>query len=122
IGDFNWDGWDDIFVWSDDVSWRVFHSNGDGTFTQAWSSGPGYWGNAATRFLSGDFNGDGKDDLFAFEEYNGAWTTWSSNGNGTFTGMWSSGGPYWGNPGSGLIVGDFNGDRRDDVFGWDGDA
>src|SRR4029434_3054155 len=33
----------DIFGWDGDASWTVFHSNGNGTFTGAWSSGPGYW-------------------------------------------------------------------------------
>lgn len=63
-GDFDNDGWPDLYI----VKWsapnRLFHNNHDGTFTDVTaSSGTGYRGNgnAAIWF---DYNGDGLLDLY----------------------------------------------------------
>jgi hypothetical protein len=65
VGDYDNDGWDDLFVTYYGHN-RLFHNNGDGTFTdvgdQAGLSGAdGYW-NTGCAFV--DYNRDGRLDLF----------------------------------------------------------
>jgi len=63
IGDYDNDGWPDIFV-SNFGKNRLYHNNHDGTFTDvAETAGVtlGNWSNGAT---FGDYDGDGRLDLF----------------------------------------------------------
>lgn len=63
VGDYDNDGWPDIFVSNFGVS-RLYHNNGDGTFTdvaeklgcarKGWSTGASF----------GDYDGDGRLDIF----------------------------------------------------------
>ena len=113
--DFDGDGRSDIL-------WR----NGNGTLTD-------WLGTANGRFIenygalsvsvptdwtivgSGDFNGDGRDDIMWLND-NGVLTNWLATGNGGFTENYGAmleetwGG--WHVPGTG----DFNGDGRDDIL------
>ncbi len=65
IGDYNNDGWEDIFItqWGEN---RLHRNNGDGTFTDVtreaglWHGGPARWGTGCT-FT--DYNRDGHLDL-----------------------------------------------------------
>jgi len=118
-GDFNGDGKIDLLLYyNDSTSWRsiVALANGDGTFAQpvAWS-GPGNYNGWNEK--TGDFNGDGKTDLFLY--YNDI-SSWRSRvalakGDGTFAPpvAWSAPGDYrnW-HPGTG----DFNGDGKVDLL------
>jgi hypothetical protein len=78
FGDFNNDGWPDIFVANDLVRNFLYRNNGDGTFTDlAYSAGVGYDPNGNPRAGMGtefaDFDGDGWLDLFVTnfsEEFN----------------------------------------------------
>lgn len=67
---------------------------------------------------TGDFNGDGKDDVIWYEGWNaGGATVALSNGNGfDVAGQWIKGfgAPDW------AAVGDFNGDGRDDIIWYEG--
>ncbi len=58
-------------------------------------------------YWTGDINGDGKDDLVAF---NGAWL--SDGAKFTWSGVWTTE-PYTGGP---WYVGDFNGDGKTDIL------
>jgi enediyne biosynthesis protein E4 len=64
IGDYDNDGWPDIFVANYGKS-RLYHNNHDGTFTdvaeKAGLTIPGNWSAGAT---FGDYDGDGRLDLF----------------------------------------------------------
>lgn len=100
---------------------RTKLSNGDGTFgaqLQRHGDGSGIWNKSLP--LVGDFNGDGRADI-AFAWFAGPGVglqirTKLSNGDGTYTSalqtvgdgeaIWNNGPP---------VIGDFNGDGRDDL-------
>ncbi len=104
VGDFNGDGRSDWAYWNGS-SWIVCLSSGTGFSCGTWS-GPvaGMFAN-----VSGDFNGDGIDDLIGPAGGNN-WNVCLSNGAGfscsTWTGADSSQWP---------VFGDFNGDGLQDL-------
>lgn len=126
VADFNGDGKPDLCVYGLGVGpdAAIKFGNGDGTFTAApapFTLGVPFEANLA---VAGDFNGDGKMDLYG-EFVSGAATragfvfstyTALGNGDGTFnvisTGVTSSG-----VGGENLLVGDFNRDGKLDVAG-----
>jgi hypothetical protein len=86
-------------------------------------SNPGIFNGNNTNLMVGDFNGDGKDDFLRQEkgdwanDNNGMAQVFLSNGNGTFTQKadLSNPGIFNGNN-TNLMVGDFNGDGKDDFL------
>jgi hypothetical protein len=64
------------------------------------------------RPVTGDWNGDGKDDIGIFRPSNSIWSL-DSNGNNAWDGSDKSLG--WGVPGDLPVVGDWNGDGKDDI-------
>jgi RHS repeat-associated protein len=123
VGDFDGNGKTDLFC-HDRIptlggnTWIAL-SNGVNGFWDGsvWRAG---WCNAAgNMFGTGDFNGDGKTDLFCKSPQNNTPGTTSvaiSNGAGSFTdgGVWFSN--WCGNSGTTFGTGDFNGDGRTDIF------
>ncbi len=63
IGDYNNDGWPDIFV-SNYGKNRLYRNNHDGTFTDVAEQAGVQLGNWSTGATFGDYNGDGRLDLF----------------------------------------------------------
>lgn len=119
LGDFNGDGKTDISLSVGDVNgWRthVALSNGDGTFAAPipWTQ-PGSFG--GWNHGVGDFNGDGKTDLYLYFADGGSWRTHValSNGDGTFAAEvpWTESDDYSGDWSHG--TGDFNGDGKTDI-------
>ncbi|MFC7010938.1 FG-GAP-like repeat-containing protein [Streptomyces viridiviolaceus] len=128
-GDFNGDGRDDIAVWyayADGTTklW-TFTSTAQGTFnapSSSWSAPSGTWARTRAKFVTGDFTGDGRDDLSVF--YGQGDDTvktyvFPAQANGGFaapTVWWQSLSLDWSRtyPHSG----DFNGDGRDDAAVW----
>jgi Salmonella virulence plasmid 65kDa B protein/FG-GAP-like repeat/Insecticide toxin TcdB middle/N-terminal region len=115
-GDFDGDGKTD-FAFANNggggTSLIVYLSNGDGTFTEHFSTIGAYPARSWTPLI-GDFNGDGRTD-FAF--IGGTYLqVFLSNGDGTFTLHGSTVGNYGWPPAQNWtpITGDFNGDGKTD--------
>jgi hypothetical protein len=125
IGDYNGDGFDDIAVFNATTgSWQVSLSD-RATFTPSLGRGDFNWllpwaASSAFVAFSGDFNGDGIDDVMVWNPAFGTWQVALSTGslfvpnpgaNGNF--IWLNNfavGSFW-NP----VIGDFNGDGIDDI-------
>ena len=128
-GDYNGDGLDDIAAFYDygkgECRAFVWISTGS-TFKLDWNfwyMSSGFYSDRITnRVTSGDFNGDGKADIAAFYDYGKGETrafVWKSQGS-KFTLDWN----YWymstgftaGNISDQIAVGDFDGDKKDDIM------
>ncbi|MBL8207217.1 MAG: VCBS repeat-containing protein [Blastocatellia bacterium] len=113
-GDFNGDGKQDLAaanVASNNVT--ILLGNGSGMFAQAAGS-PVSAGNSPYSVAEGDFNGDGRLDIAVANSSSNNVTILLGNGSGGFT--QPSGSPV--NAGNGprsVVVGDFNGDGRQDL-------
>ncbi|WP_375765745.1 FG-GAP-like repeat-containing protein [Archangium gephyra] len=131
-GDYNGDGRDDIALFYKYASnWGRVHvllSTGSSFQYQGdlgwWDSGGGYSADAFTgRMVSGDYDGDGRDDIALFYKYASNWgrvhvllSTGSSFQYQGDLGWWDSGGGYSADAFTGRMVsGDYDGDGRDDI-------
>lgn len=123
-GDFNADGRPDIVARHGTTGeWRVWTSTGT-TFAGGGSWGKlniaGKWSNSIT----GDFDGDGKDDLFSFDLQTADFVVSRSTGSAFVTSAWGNAysllSPYLS---SGIQIGtevaDFDGNGKDDVLVYD---
>ncbi len=115
FGDFDGDGKIDLLQGDGSGSWKFFRSNGSGFDTAVIWSGPTV---VSKKVLVGDYNGDGLLDLAVPKI--GTSTTWTvclNNGHGFNScspGNWGGDSPV---PDvGGYVVGDFNGDGRDDIL------
>ncbi len=114
-GDFNGDGRDDIL-------WR--NSNGQISDWLGQANG-GFVLNDAIALTqvdtawsvvgTGDFNGDGRDDIL-WRNANGTISTWSGQANGGFVNNGAISGVFVPLAWSVVAVGDYNGDGRDDIL------
>ncbi|MFF3981182.1 FG-GAP-like repeat-containing protein [Streptomyces sp. NPDC001828] len=107
-GDFNGDGLDDVTLWydyadgHDGLSTWFLSGNRDGKLDnarQVWSSGPGNWERNQMKIFTGDFDGDGRDDLACMFHYLSTdiskLFTWTTKPDGTLN---PAAGGYTGNP------------------------
>ncbi len=132
-GDFNGDGREDIAAFYDNgtsvegknrASLFAFYSNGTGFAApkNVWST-PGGFSWSKSQLTSGDFDGDGKDDIAVFYDSGSSDTgqvssiyTFTSTGSG-----FSAPKQTWTTPGgftwskSKVTSGDYNGDGKDDI-------
>ncbi|MFF7156393.1 FG-GAP-like repeat-containing protein [Streptomyces sp. NPDC008139] len=129
-GDFNGDGRDDLAAWYDygdgSDGLYTFTANVQGGFNppfESWTAPAGNWYAPNMKFVTGDFNGDGRDDIAALYGYaDGRLTMYSflTAPTGAFQNplsSWTS--TTWGNAQrTYLQAGDFNGDGKDDVSFW----
>ncbi|MCC6675924.1 MAG: CRTAC1 family protein [Phycisphaerales bacterium] len=104
VGDFNGDGWMDLFVLAGGaIPDRLFINNHDGTFSDQAAA----WG-VAKRHIGGgavvaDYNKDGRDDIYVTSYGDngtggrtGQHMLYRNNGDGTFTDVAASCGVNWG--------------------------
>jgi RHS repeat-associated protein len=122
-GDFNGDGKTDIFCKTPQNNTpgttSVAISNGAGAFTDGGVWRSSWCGNSGTTFGTGDFNGDGRTDIFCHDSLSTSpGSTWIglSNGQSAFIdgGLWRGG--WCGGGGILFGTGDFNGDGKTDIF------
>ncbi|WP_175410154.1 FG-GAP-like repeat-containing protein [Streptomyces sp. TRM64462] len=127
-GDFDGDGRDDMAVWyagaDGTTKLHTFTTKSNGTFNTpvaSWSAPKGTWLRTNTKFVTGDFNGDGREELGVYYNQGG-------NGMKTYVfttqpgGTFASPTPWWETtlkwdqaiP----QAGDFNGDGHDDTLIW----
>ncbi|NCS48610.1 MAG: hypothetical protein GPJ29_11585 [Microcystis aeruginosa BK11-02] len=119
IGDFNNDKINDTYHhWNVSGANELYLGNSNGTFTKyvnpiattAINESP-------TNVFTGDFNGDGKTDLYFYWKASGRNRLYISNGNGTFTQYLDPIGALAinGSPDNTFIA-DFNGDGKQDAY------
>ena len=120
--DFNGDGLEDFFFWGARSGRNSLHINTGKGESYSKYRDPLSIRSLRGRGLSvttGDFNGDGKADLYFWEKRRGNNKLFLSNGNGTFT--------QYDNPVSRAVIdkgnidwilGDFNGDQKTDIYFW----
>ncbi|MFI6861538.1 FG-GAP-like repeat-containing protein [Streptomyces sp. NPDC050421] len=129
--DYNGDGRSDMANWYDyaegEDKIRTFVSNSDGTFQApgiGYEKPAGSWWAEHMKFVTGDYNGDGRGDVAAFygyDEGNITLYTWLSKADGTFSPpftSWKSKPGNWTWARIKVQSGDFNGDGRDDIATW----
>jgi hypothetical protein len=129
IGDYNGDGKDDFIrqekgIWDDDDigTALVYLSNGNGTFSSQDLTDYTIMKGDFTNLIVGDYNGDGKDDFirqekgdYAVDDIQTA-QIYLSNGNGTFSSELLTDYTIMKGDLTNLIVGDYNGDGKDDFI------
>ncbi|WP_323182619.1 transglycosylase family protein [Streptomyces sp. NBC_00094] len=127
-GDFNGDGRADLAAMYDyadgSVALFTFLSKPDGGFAapvKSWTTAPGNWWPENVKLASGDFDGNGRDDVAAFYGYSdgaAALYTFASDASGLFgtpLRSWNVPENYWWGENVKLASGDFDGNGRDDV-------
>ncbi|MCC6384321.1 MAG: T9SS type A sorting domain-containing protein [Bacteroidia bacterium] len=123
VGDYDGDGKDEL-LGNDNNGWTTLFKFTNGNWQWVWSDN----GNASDpirpykdKFYAGDFNSDGKDELFGCDLPNGWITTFKWN-DSNFIWDWSD---YGSNHAirqyrTNMLPGDFDGDDKVEVLGFDG--
>lgn len=122
-GDFNADGRDELLAINPSNGWHhtIRYNGSSWQWIEGDGSGQIHWWNLSTddKYLTGDFDGDGKDDLLAINPSNGWHHTMEYNGSSW---QWVegnvSGQIHWWNLAANdkYVVGDFNGDGKDNLL------
>ncbi|MFB7279166.1 FG-GAP-like repeat-containing protein [Streptomyces hydrogenans] len=127
-GDYDGNGRADLAAMYDyadgSVSMFTFKSRADGGFSdpvKSWTTAPGNWWPENVKLASGDFDGNGRDDVGAFYGYSdgrAALYTFKPDASGAFgtpLRSWNVPEDYWWGENVELAVGDFDGNGRADL-------
>src|SRR4029077_20892401 len=121
-GDYDNDGYLDLYVPNRLQPGFLFHNNRNGTFTRITSGSIVTDVNDGNGCSWGDFNNDGYLDLFVANWRGQSDALYQNNGDGTFTKV-TTGAPVTdGGDGTGCGWGDFNNDGQLDLFVSNGPA
>jgi len=119
IGDFTGDNKDDMLCHDTNNGHKwVAYAKGQGSFTGTdWERPLGWCNHNGARLHIGNFNGDRRDDMLCHDINNGhKWVAYAK-GQGSFTGTdWERSMSWCNHAGARLYIGNFNGDRRDDML------
>lgn len=117
-GDFNGDGRDDVAAYRSDSKWRVGVAEAGRFAFSVWGAhGAGNW----SKGVVGDFDGDGRDDIADYLAAETTWRVFTSRGDHFDSAVWYDfvvQSPNW----SDVVVGDFDGNGRDDIVHVDGNT
>ncbi len=114
VADFNGDGLDDVFVYSraSGYWYQCLNEGADQTPPFRYVSGPAW--PTDRDIVIGDFNGDGKSDVFSYDPQTGAWTEHLADG-ATGAGFPITHSNVW-SPGWRIVAGALDGDSLTDLF------
>ncbi len=129
VGDYTGDGRDDLailygYATQRDVTAFVLPSKGS-SFSAAkawWQAGAGNWDWSGSTITSGDYTGNGRDDLAIFYSYSGARSAifvFPSTGKtlSTVTKYYDSGPGGWNGAATKVLSGNFDGSGKDELAG-----
>jgi hypothetical protein len=119
-GDFNGDGRDDVLWRNDSGAVTNWLGQANGSFASNFANSYGEVDNSWDIAGTGDFNGDGRDDVL-WRNHSGAVTNWLGQANGGFASNFANAHVAVDNSWHIAGTGDFNGDGRDDVL-WRNDS
>jgi SpoIID/LytB domain protein len=117
VGDFNGDDKDDVATLQSDTGrLLVGISSGSDFKVETWAhhANSDRWG----PLVVGDFDGDGSDDIAEYDDVRESWRVYRLEGKDLIKNYWydfAVENPDWGEH----VVGDFNGDDKDDILSWD---
>lgn len=113
-GDYDNDGWLDLYLVRNSKPGLLYRNRGDGTFVDV-AAAAGVTNDGAGQSAAwADFDNDGHLDLFVANA--GASRLYRNNGNGTFTDLAAAAGLGHAAPSTGGLWGDFNGDGYPDLL------
>ena len=123
-GDFNNDGFQDVYVACDYGTDRLFFNNGDGSFREVTETALGYDTKKGMNAEVGDYDNDGWLDIYVTnitDEYMKECNMlWHNNGDGTFTDLSKETGTCGTLWGWAAKFGDFDNDGLQDIFAVNG--